>query len=93
MDLITRLENIRPSTSISGLDCLVGSALRRGLEFSGDRIEVGHNSSHTWYADLGRDGPSIVVCWDDFEVGQALERERRIPITTDADVPTYVGHH
>lgn len=95
MDLISRLERIRPSTGISRLDRLVAEALGRGHAFKFDRIEVGHNSSHTWYVDLGVGGPSIVVAWDDFdpETGDVIDRERRIPISSNDDVPSYVGHH
>lgn len=79
-----------PKTGIKRFDTLVASAATRGMPVTGGpsdmRVEIGHNSSHTWYAEL-ISGVPFVVAFSDTSDDPHGHR-----IGSNEDVPTYVGH-
>ena len=99
--------SLLPLTGIARLDGIIARAVNGYsmanpspiLDYSGEisynthgvntaggiSIGIGHNASHFWYAIILPDcNPFIRVISDD--------TDRLIPILSDADVPSYIGH-
>lgn len=87
-----------PITGVKKFDRLVSSAIARGFIPRGGpsdmSVEIGHNASHTWFAEVIDGVPFVSSFSDDPDDDENSERSRPscVFIQCDNDVPTYVGH-